>query len=428
MKYDAPAYTVIIKTDKNIKYYIRPFITELSISESEGQIAKKVTMTIANLKIDGKNGGYPSSLFGVKDRVYVFAKGVGKSSNTELFRGFIWDKSTSTAATKELKLVCYDNLIYFMNSDANEFFTKGKSTKAVIASLCKSRGVKLNYDYYSITHPKLPLSGSLADIMTTDILDKVKAKKDKKYAIRSVKNVMKISTFGSNTTVYYIDRDGRGIALGYDKNVTMEGMVTKVVITGKTAKSGKVKTEAVVTKNTKEYGTLTKIINKDEDTKLSETKKEANQILKDQAKPFVKYTISALDIPWINKGDKVKVCFSGKGFTTCYVNAITHDCISNTMEIEGEAAQASSTSSGSSKKKSSTRLTVPSITLQYGAKGTQVKNLQQCLNKVMKSGLAVDGSFGPATLKAVKEFQRKYKLSVDGSFGPKSRAKMQTLV
>lgn len=70
----------------------------------------------------------------------------------------------------------------------------------------------------------------------------------------------------------------------------------------------------------------------------------------------------------------------------------------------------------------------PTVTLQKGDTGTQVKKLQKCLNKIMDAGLTVDGSFGPATLKAVKAFQKKYKLDVDGSVGPKTRAKIKALV
>lgn len=70
----------------------------------------------------------------------------------------------------------------------------------------------------------------------------------------------------------------------------------------------------------------------------------------------------------------------------------------------------------------------PTVTLQKGATGTQVKKLQKCLNKIMDAGLTVDGSFGPATLKAVKAFQKKYKLDVDGSVGPKTRAKIKALI
>lgn len=74
------------------------------------------------------------------------------------------------------------------------------------------------------------------------------------------------------------------------------------------------------------------------------------------------------------------------------------------------------------------KLVAPTRTLQKGATGEQVKRLQRCLNKILGAGLAVDGSFGPATFKAVKAFQRKYGLAVDGSCGPKTRAKIKKLI
>lgn len=70
----------------------------------------------------------------------------------------------------------------------------------------------------------------------------------------------------------------------------------------------------------------------------------------------------------------------------------------------------------------------PTTTLKYGSKGEQVKKLQKCLNKIMKSSLRTDGSFGPATLKELKAFQKKYKLEVDGIAGPKTRAKIKELI
>lgn len=70
----------------------------------------------------------------------------------------------------------------------------------------------------------------------------------------------------------------------------------------------------------------------------------------------------------------------------------------------------------------------PTSNLHYGSTGEQVKKLQKCLNKIMNAGLKVDGSFGPATLKAVKAFQKKYKLEVDGSVGPITRAKIKALI
>jgi hypothetical protein len=50
--------------------------------------------------------------------------------------------------------------------------------------------------------------------------------------------------------------------------------------------------------------------------------------------------------------------------------------------------------------------------LKSGSKGAEVKYLQQQL------GLTIDGSFGPATHKAVVALQKKHKLTADGIVGP----------
>lgn len=70
----------------------------------------------------------------------------------------------------------------------------------------------------------------------------------------------------------------------------------------------------------------------------------------------------------------------------------------------------------------------PTSNLKIGDSGAQVKSLQKCLNKLIKANLEVDGIFGNATYKAVKNFQKKYKLEVDGICGPKTRAKIKSLL
>lgn len=92
-------------------------------------------------------------------------------------------------------------------------------------------------------------------------------------------------------------------------------------------------------------------------------------------------------------------------------------------ELTGSVTKSTTTTSAQSEK-----LTAPSVTLQKGATGTQVKYLQKCLNKIINLDLKIDGSFGPATLDAVKKFQKKYSLAVDGSVGPKTRAKIKSLI
>jgi peptidoglycan hydrolase-like protein with peptidoglycan-binding domain len=69
----------------------------------------------------------------------------------------------------------------------------------------------------------------------------------------------------------------------------------------------------------------------------------------------------------------------------------------------------------------STQITV---TLRRGSKGSQVEALQRRLIELGFDCGAIDGSFGPATQKAVIEFQLAYGLVGDGVVGPLTRAKL----
>lgn len=83
---------------------------------------------------------------------------------------------------------------------------------------------------------------------------------------------------------------------------------------------------------------------------------------------------------------------------------------------------------------SSTPTTTPSKNyLEYGDQGSDVKSLQQKLNKIgIKDSngnkLEEDGSFGDATLYAVKVFQQKYGLEVDGLAGKDTISKLDSLI
>lgn len=65
--------------------------------------------------------------------------------------------------------------------------------------------------------------------------------------------------------------------------------------------------------------------------------------------------------------------------------------------------------------------------LSKGDKGTNVKRLQEFLNWCIGAKLSVDGSFGNATLTAVKSYQKTYGLTVDGYFGKASLNKAKQI-
>lgn len=68
---------------------------------------------------------------------------------------------------------------------------------------------------------------------------------------------------------------------------------------------------------------------------------------------------------------------------------------------------------------------IPTRAIIRGCKGQDVKWVQF---ELIRSGsdIAVDGSCGPATVAAIKEFQKKYGLSVDGRCGPATRAALMS--
>ena len=67
------------------------------------------------------------------------------------------------------------------------------------------------------------------------------------------------------------------------------------------------------------------------------------------------------------------------------------------------------------------------VPLQYGSAGKAVTELQKNLTS-LGYFLIADGDFGPATKRAVRQFQLEHHLTVDGIFGPKGiRTMMQLL-
>lgn len=70
--------------------------------------------------------------------------------------------------------------------------------------------------------------------------------------------------------------------------------------------------------------------------------------------------------------------------------------------------------------------TVPSTGLKPGDKGTAVRQLQRALKSVGYSPGSIDGSYGPSTESAVKQFQQAHNLVADGVAGSKTLAALRS--
>ena len=238
-----PVYTVYVVSGGN-KYNLTPVLNSIDRSEEDAKIAQKVTLQLLNIKVDGT---WLVDLLKPRDRVYVYAD--DGERNDEVFRGYLWKRTyTTSIKERELEYTCYDNLIYFQETEDCEFFASGKTTKEVCQTLCDKWGVSLSYTYDSITHEKLPLKGRMYDFFTADILDQVKKENGNKYCIISDKDVMYIKPVGSNSTIYRFKAGENIINAG--SGWTMDGMITQVIILGKATDEGRYPIEATVSGDT----------------------------------------------------------------------------------------------------------------------------------------------------------------------------------
>lgn len=322
-------YYVSLLTKKGaIKYDITRLLLTLKISDSEGELATKASLSFPNAWVENS---WLTGLFSVGDVIQIQADNGEGKKNVGTFT--IWERSYDSGLNKILNVTAYDSkLIYLQKSEDVRLYTKGKDTKAIVSDICSAWGVSLTYDYSSTTHMLKQWRGSKISEMILECLEDVRKKTGEKYVLYSDNGNLVISGRGKNTTVY--EFAAKKNAMATSSSITLEGVVTKVAVYSHADEGERNKLEATVTGNTS-YGTLQRIIVRSDNTPLSDCKKEADQMIKDEGKPIESFVLTAKDIPWIKKGDKVSVT-AGNLVGTYYVKSILHECMEGTMSMEVE--------------------------------------------------------------------------------------------
>ena len=324
-----PHYTATVLDKAGNKYDLTNALIDLVLQETENGIAQKVSLKIPQLRHNGK---YITSLINVHDTLYVFAN--TGSGAKEVFRGYIWGDVYDKGTTKEITLTAYDRLIYLQESEEYKYYSAGKSTQSIFQDICKSKGITLKYSHVSITHSKLVIRGTLADAFEEDLLENVRKKTGYRGIIRDVKGSMEVITEGfGNTTAYKLLNGEEGNIIKTKHTVTMDGITTKVIILGSADDDERASIKATVKGDTDKYGTIQKIISSSDSDKLADLKEEANQLIKDKGKPEENIEVTAVDNPWIRKGDQI---YFNDGYRSgyAYVKSITHDALKKIMDLE----------------------------------------------------------------------------------------------
>ena len=293
-------------------------IIGLEWGEQEGELAQRATIKLAQTNT---SLGLLSEILPLCTRLQI--KGNGKN----VLDGLVWEWEYTSSNTRCFEIVAYDNMIYMQKSKSNSYFKDNTSTQTIISSICSEQGIPLKYNWGNHKHKKTVYRGQTIANQIISTLEDAKYKIDKKYVIKFVDGSLCIEEPGQNKTVYLFE----GVnTIGTQHKQTLDGLVTKVLITGKESSSGKTPIKATVNGKT-EFGTIQEIVSASSQT-VSEAKAEAQILLKERGWPENTIRLEAPDVPTMRKGDKIKVV-AGSLNGYYYVKGITHNATSMTMNL-----------------------------------------------------------------------------------------------
>lgn len=297
-------------------------VEKLEWSDPNGELAQRASIKLAQVNT---SVGLISSVLSLCVRLQIVANG------EEVFEGLIWDWEYTSGSTKEFSVTGYDNMIYMQKSKDNNYFSNNQKTQTIVSSICKKHGITLKYNWGNYKHKKTVYRGQTIANQIIGTLEDAKYKIDKRYVVKYSKGALIIEYPGQNNDVYVFE--GEVIATSHKQS--MDKLITKVLITGKESKSGKIPIKATVNGKT-EYGVIQEMVSSTS-TSVSEAKAEAKVILKERGKPEETIRMDAPDIPTLRKGDKIKVkAGSLNGYY--FVIGVTHNANDRIMNLELEVA------------------------------------------------------------------------------------------
>lgn len=319
-------YRVVAITPQSEQIDITDIVTKLGWEEGEKELSSRISMNIHNSKYKEK---YMHELIIPLTPIFIYALIDGRSE--EVIRGTVMSWGvTESNGTQSIDIVAYDEAIALRHNKANKYFSDGATTKAVISEIFSEWGVPYKYEGPSVTHSKFAFKNQYLSDMVLKVLDDAKKKGAGAYVLRANKGSIEVVPRGSNTDVYHFDMDDNLIKSS--DRFDCSGVVTRVVIVGKSDKEGHQKIESVIDSKISTYGVRQEIYQREEAKSLDDATKAAKQMLKEKGGMKRVTSIQAPDIPFIRKGDRIRVrANTVQGYF--FVKSIQHNAENKTMTL-----------------------------------------------------------------------------------------------
>lgn len=318
-------YMVYLITESGTQYQLDNAVTSLAWEEQEGQLAQKATVTIAaECSVDGESIRAVLKI----NRIIRIKANWGAGEKT-LFEGLIWEWNYQHGQQKNLSITAYDPMIRLQQSKDHKYFSAGMDTKAIISSICGGFGVSVDYKWaHSITHEKKVFSANTISDMIMELLEEVRKQKNSPYITLYRNGKLEINAYGTNTDMYKFTEDN---TISTSDKLTMDNLVTRVKVLGKSDNEGRSSVDAVIDGNL-DFGILQEIVLRDSNKDLGAAKAEANTILSERGKPEESILVTAPDLPFTRKGDAVEIA-AGNLSGIFYVLGVSHNAVMRQMTM-----------------------------------------------------------------------------------------------
>lgn len=295
-----------------------------TLEEQPGELSARLELTLKNVK---RQDGWIHQHVSIGRRLILQAN--DGNGWKEVWRGQVYRHMTTMENDHTINVTAYDMLYPLQQSKIHRFFRSGETAASCIKSLAQQWSIPLGrVDGPNVKLPSKLYRGDQIGSIIADRLEQSRRLGGGRWVIRDVQGKLNCIKEGSNSTVYKIDAD---FAETSEDEYSIENLVTRVLVYGKEKKEGY--PPLVATKNGQtQYGILQEIVYATGD-KLSDALKEAEEILEERGKPQIKPVVIAPDIPWIRKGDKVRVEV-GTINADCIVEGIMHSLADLKMTLE----------------------------------------------------------------------------------------------
>lgn len=295
-------------------------------NEGEGEISTRTTMTVANVKFEGK----PLSSTIVPNTIIVIMADAG-GGEKEVARGFVteWGPARSSGGNS-MALTAYDELFNLQQSQDDRYLPAGTGTKSAITAVFNDWGIPIGeYKGPDKAHAKTLFKAQYLSDIILSLLDDAEKHGADHYVVRASAGKAYVLPIGANKEIYHFAEDSNTITTS-DK-ISTTGMVTRVKVMGLANDDGKAAPEAIVDGLT-EYGIRQRIYNRSEDDTLETAKSAAQTIIDEEGQPERTSTVTGPDVPFIRKGDMVHLDTATlHGFFI--VKSINHNIANRTMTM-----------------------------------------------------------------------------------------------